>query len=369
MSSERVVVALSGGVDSTVAALLMQRAGMKVTGVNLRMRAGDEPDEQLLKFCRDAGIELVIRDCADAFTERVLLPGAQEYISGRTPNPCCECNKVLKFHELFAAADELGISTVVTGHYAKLVTAADGSVRLGSAADFRKDQSYFLYRLGVDDLRRVRFPLGDLCKDEVRSVAAEAGLSCASRPDSQDACFQVAGECCGDTLCRLCGLGVRRGKFIFQGKTVGYHQGIQRYTIGQRQGLGVALGVPAYIKSIDSRTGNIELCTDQDELLCREFTISRAVWQTADKTAPAGKLSVRIRYRSKAVDCTCIPGSNGSATVIPDEPQRAVTPGQSAVFYADGLLACGGIIDRTQICSTSFCISENCASMDLTSAS
>jgi len=345
MSCERVAVALSGGVDSTVSALLMQRAGFDVTGINLRMRAGDEPDEALVKFCRDAGIELVIRDCADAFTEKVLLPGAEEYISGRTPNPCCECNKVLKFHELFAAADELGIQTVVTGHYAKLVTADDKSVRLGSAADFRKDQSYFLYRLSIEDLRRVRFPLGDLTKDEVRKIAAEAGLSCASRPDSQDACFQVAGECCGDTLCRLCGLDGRKGKFIFQGRTVGTHQGIQRYTIGQRQGLGVALGVPAYIKSIDSRTGNIGLCTDQDELLCREFTISRAVWQTADGLAPAGKLSVRIRYRSKAVGCTYISGRNGTGRVIPDEPQRAVTPGQSAVFYADGLLAGGGIID------------------------
>ena len=179
MSCERVAVALSGGVDSTVSALLMQRAGFDVTGINLRMRAGDEPDEALVKFCRDAGIELVIRDCADAFTEKVLLPGAEEYISGRTPNPCCECNKVLKFHELFAAADELGIQTVVTGHYAKLVTADDGSVRLGSAADFRKDQSYFLYRLERSLLDFIDFPVGSLQKAQVREMVAAENISVA----------------------------------------------------------------------------------------------------------------------------------------------------------------------------------------------
>ncbi len=339
----QVLVAMSGGVDSSVAALLMQQAGFEVVGLNLLLSEGAEVDASLKSCCQQLNIPLVVRDCAEAFHQRVLVASAREYASGRTPNPCCDCNAVLKFRELFAAADELGIEHVVTGHYVNM-RMNDGVAQIVPAADKKKDQSYFLYRLRQEDLLRCRFPLGALCKDEVRRIAQENGLICAARPDSQDACFQIPGECCGDTLSRLCRISGKRGRFIYQGKSVGKHNGVHRYTIGQRQGLGVALGVPAYVQKIDAAKGDIYLCTDQRELLCDLFMVENVVWQCGKVPSVDTPLYVRVRYRSSSA-VGFYSGDAGFGVVDLDEPQRAVTPGQAAVFYdADGVLLGGGVI-------------------------
>lgn len=344
MNKDRVAVAMSGGVDSTVAAWLALREGAEVTGIHLNLYPGAPADEELRRSCAAMGIRLVERECSEEFFRRVLLPSAREYDRGRTPNPCCLCNKVLKFAQLFSAADELGIRRVLTGHYVRLEQSG-GRFLLRRGADERKDQSYFLYRLDQEDLARVGFPLGGLAKEEVRRIAESAGLPCASRRDSQDACFQVPGECCGETLRRRCMLPVRGGEFIHRGRAVGRHEGIHRYTVGQRKGLKVALGVPAYVRAIDPESGRIDLTVDADELLTGSFTVKEVVWQSG--AAPVGEmLSVRVRYRSPGAACSweLLPG--GAVRVHPLRPLRAVTPGQAAVFYCGDVLAGGGIIDH-----------------------
>ena len=341
-SKEKVAVAMSGGVDSSVAAYLLKKAGYEVSGIHLRMEKDVPDDPELYKCCEQLGIELTEVDCADNFYRNVLYASACEYACGRTPNPCCVCNMTVKFAELFRAADKLGIEKVFTGHYVRLLE-KDGLFLLSKGADAGKDQSYFLYRLTQKELRRTGFPLGDLSKDEVRKIAAEAQLSCAVRKDSQDACFQISGECCGETLRRRCDLPEKRGKFIYQGKTVGYHNGIHRYTLGQRQGLNVALGKPAYIKSIEPQNGNIILVTDQDELLASEFTVKNVSWQSG--RCPGKKLTVKVRYRSPGTSCEIRELSGDSISVVPENMLRAVTPGQAAVFYDGDLLVGGGEID------------------------
>jgi tRNA-specific 2-thiouridylase len=344
MSKKKVAIAMSGGVDSTVAAYLAQRAGYEVYGIYLRMEQDAAADVELLRSCEELGIELLEYDCAANFYEKVLYPSALEYNSGRTPNPCCQCNKVLKFAELLEAADKLGVETVWTGHYVRLIC-EDGIFRLAKGTDSGKDQSYFLYRLTQKELSRIGFPLGEMSKAEVRQIAADAGLPCAVRKDSQDACFQIAGECCGETLRRRCQLPVKGGWFLHNGKRVGRHNGIHRYTLGQRQGLNVALGVPAYVRSISAETGNIELTTDQNELMSSSFTVKAVSWQSGNGI-PAGDLTVRVRYRFPGVGCTLKELPDGRLEVYPDCPQRAVTPGQAAVFYIGEYIAGGGIIEN-----------------------
>ncbi len=342
-NKQTVAVAMSGGVDSGVSAYLALQQGFDVVGIFLKMH--DTPvDPELYSCCSKLGIKLVERDCRELFYDQVLYPSAKEYISGRTPNPCCTCNMLVKFAALLEVADELGIEQIWTGHYAQISIGKNGEFQLQKGVDSGKDQSYFLYRLTQKELSRIHFPLGKLCKSEVRRIAAEAALPCAVRPESQDACFQIPGECCGETLRRICNFEVKGGKFIHQDKVVGKHNGIHHYTIGQRQGLNVALGVPAYICKISAESGNIELTTNGSDLLSSEFFVRNLNWQSGIPLQKIDNLSVRIRYRSPGQGCTVEKIDEQLWRIKVSEPLRAVTPGQAAVFYAGDLVLGGGVI-------------------------
>lgn len=338
----RIVVALSGGVDSSVAALLLQRSGWEVVGATLMLRPeAAAPDPALARFCREHGIELHAVPAAGEFAEKVLVPAAKEYDRGRTPNPCCECNEVLKFALLNEFARSIGADALATGHYC-----VSDRTALYRGRDRAKDQSYFLYRLKRELLPFLRFPLGKLTKPEVREFARAEGLECAERPDSQDVCFAVPGECCGDTLLRAAGLPPRPGSVTCAGRIVGRHAGIHRCTIGQRGGLGVALGVPAYVKRIDGTSGEVELCTDRAELGCTVFRLSRVNWQQ-QPPASGSELEIQIRYRSRPARCRICPEGD-LCRVETDAPLFAVTPGQAGVIYENDRLLGGGVIETVR---------------------
>ena len=328
---------MSGGVDSSVAAWLLSRQGVEVIGATLLMHPGAaEVDPELSRLCAELNIPLHVIHAEREFTERVILPAAREYNSGRTPNPCCECNEVLKFSMLEALARELGASALATGHYCIV---KNGRLRRGSDRD--KDQSYFLYRLKRELLPFLRFPLGDFSKPEVRFLATRAGLVTAGRPDSQDTCFAVEGECCGDTLLSRAQLAPRPGRIVFAGRTAGHHDGIHRCTVGQRGGLGVALGVPAYVKRIDGNSGDVELCTDRAELASSHFFLERVNWHREPEDGEEAE--VQIRYRSRPAACR-IRRENGRWRVDTAEPLFAVTPGQAGVLYDRDEVLGGGVI-------------------------
>jgi tRNA-specific 2-thiouridylase len=342
---KKIIVAMSGGVDSSAACAILKEQNYDITGVTLLLKG--DIDEQSAKSIEDTVKKLGIKhqyiDCRSDFTQKVIVPSALEYACGRTPNPCCLCNPEMKFAAILSFADSLGIDLVATGHYAA-IKEENNSFYLERGGDTAKDQSYFLYRLDSNILKRLYFPLADKTKSEIRQISADAGLIVFDRPDSQDVCFAVENECCGETLRRLANLEVKQGNFIYQGKKVGRHKGIHLYTIGQRKGLGVALGVPAYISKIDPVTADIELVTDESLLALNSFEVKNTVWNYPEVPESLTDITVKIRYRTSAKNCT-IERKNDTWLVSSNEGCfRAVTPGQSAVFYLGNRLLGGGII-------------------------
>ena len=339
---KRVIIAMSGGVDSATAAIMAKESGYETIGVTLRMR---EPSPETLAVLNEVterlDVPLYTLDREQEVRRRVLVPAAEEYAAGRTPNPCCECNYCFKFAELIRFAEEHGADELWTGHYAVIDRAGENFV-LRRGADPGKDQSYFLYKLTRDMLKIIRFPLGTFSKPEIREFAAARGFAFAEKPDSQDICFAVPGENCGETLRKAAGIAPHCGRFVYNGKTVGRHRGFHQFTIGQRNGHGVALGKPAYISCIDAATGDIELVTDREMLACRSFYLDFPHLLMPE--LPEQGLKIQIRYRSKPVSCRVEVLPEGRWQVFPEVPLYAVTPGQAGVLYLDDAVAGGGVI-------------------------
>jgi tRNA-specific 2-thiouridylase len=342
MIAKRVLVAMSGGVDSSVTALLLKQAGFEVVGVTMRLfgAAQDRAADQAAAVAQTLGIEHLVVDLADQFQTSVVDYFCEAYRRGLTPNPCIVCNRLIKFGALLEYANSIGARYLATGHYARIENTPAG-YRLFKAADGSKDQSYFLYRLNQDQLSRISFPLGGMTKIQVKQMADQAGLPVFTG-ESQDICFLGGGDyrsfleshvdsCSGDIVDE-------------EGKVLGRHRGLGHYTIGQRQGLGIASNKPLYVIAIDGIQNRIVIGEEQS-LLCRTVHLNNISWISGAWPADATDLSARIRYRMPDASVSCLERECSADAVITFvEPVRAVTPGQSAVIYQCGEVLGGGII-------------------------
>lgn len=342
-NQEQVILGLSGGVDSTAAALFLQEAGYRVTGLYFDVHEAGHPGAgEAQKAAQALGIPFIYRNVHDEFTRTIVRNFCEEYQSGRTPNPCILCNPMMKFRVLREEADRAGALWLATGHYARV---RDG--RLYKAANARKDQSYMLCRLSPDILKRLVLPLGEMKdKDAVREFVGGHGIFNATKKDSQEICFVAEGsyldflEQAGETSVP--------GPFLDkEGKVLGQHPGIMHFTIGQRKGLGMTFGKPTFVIGFKPEDNAVILGTDED-LWSRTVHSSDHVFSGFDGPPAADlegrRLSAKIRYSAAAAPCTVQVLDGGRIKTTFQDPQRAATPGQSIVFYDEDLLLGGGWI-------------------------
>ncbi|MFA5004631.1 MAG: tRNA 2-thiouridine(34) synthase MnmA [Candidatus Omnitrophota bacterium] len=351
---KRVFVAMSGGVDSSVAAALLQKKGFETIGItmcfNVAETGGKKPGCCGLSGIEDArrvahllGIKHYVLNLQKVFQKEVIDNFRGEYLAGFTPNPCVRCNQFIKFGSLLRKARALGADFLATGHYAKIAKGKSGWL-LKKARDLRKDQSYFLYRLGQDELKYTLLPLGGYYKEEVRRLAGALGLPVAQKPDSQEVCF-LPGNDYRDFLKSSSKGSFKPGAIVDrQGKLLGRHQGAAFYTIGQRQGLGIAAKHPLYVTGIRQKE-NLVVVGPRQEAYALDCLLNSVHFTTGQPFKKKVEIKVRIRYNHKEAKADIYPVKD-KFRVIFHKPQFAITPGQSAVFYLRGTVLGGGIIER-----------------------
>ncbi|MDY0212423.1 MAG: tRNA 2-thiouridine(34) synthase MnmA [Desulfuromonadaceae bacterium] len=353
----KVLVALSGGVDSSVAAALLLEQGYSVVGVTLRFLPGAQSDEVEMaarKAAVELGIELQVFDCSTAFEERIVQPFCRAYLAGCTPNPCVICNREFKFGYLLAVADKLECDYLATGHYSRVLNAG-GPLLLARGLDRRKDQSYFMFCIAAMDLSRFIFPLGEMSKDQVRQAAQRFGLSSESNAESQDICFVpdndyrrlVAAHADhtgrGQSEQTTCREVITPGEILHvNGTVLAQHQGIYAYTVGQRRGLGIAWPEPLYVIRLDAQHNQV-VVGEKEHLLQQQISVRDVVWGVDVPRGEGVRVQCQIRYRQQGVDALVTPTATG-AVVQFDTAQRGISPGQAAVFYRDNTVLGGGWI-------------------------
>ena len=352
---EKVLIAMSGGVDSSVAAFLMKEQGCQCIGATMKLFHNEDIGVKATKTCcsledgEDArlvalrlGIPYYVFNFSDDFKGQVIDRFISSYARGATPNPCIDCNRYLKFERLYERARILGCDAIVTGHYAR-IEQENGRWLLKKALDESKDQSYVLYSLTQEQLAHTRFPLGALHKSETRRIAEEQGFYNADKPDSQDICFVPDGDYAA-FIARYTGHDRPAGDFVDEsGHVLGRHKGIVHYTVGQRKGLGIAADAPLYVKRIDAQENRVVL-GGNESLFSRSLTAQDFNWIAFDVPPRELRVTARVRYhqREQAASVTVL--EDGRVPLLFDEPQRAITPGQAVVLYDSDTVLGGGTI-------------------------
>lgn len=354
---KKVVIGMSGGVDSSVAAYLLKEQGYEVIGIMMKL-SPDNPDYEenesgccSISAANDArrvadvlNIPFYVMNFKDVFKINVIDNFIDEYMEGRTPNPCIVCNKVIKFEEFLRKAKGLGADYIATGHYAK-VEKIEGRYLLKKSDDDKKDQTYALYTLTQEQLSHTLMPCGDYTKPEIREIAEKIGLEVYRKKDSQEICF-IPDNDHGAYIVKYSGRKIKPGNFVDKhGKVLGVHKGIVYYTIGQRKGLGIALGKPIFVTDINPLTNQVIL-GDEEDIFKTTLIAKDLNFIMFDKIESDLRVTAKIRYSAKPQLATLIPLENNRMKVVFDDKQRAITKGQSVVFYLENSVVGGGIIEE-----------------------